>query len=216
MQNMDYNTDSARETLTNDKVFGKPLKNDRNFYLKSPQTPVYNCIAFAMGMRDRWVDCASHPWHWWPPVCKGTSISCLIEAFKYLGFEECGMEDSFEPDYDKVALYEKDSEWKHAAKIVDEGIYHSKFGESYDGTHSRGDVLKLKYGNPYIIMRRKKEDAHLTQDRIGNATGVMYTNKKLVIGTYEDYIVFYDGKTFLGRAGKQIRFHTDGKIEILS
>lgn len=212
---MDYNTDSARETLTNDEVFGTPLKEDRNFCLKSPQTPVYNCIAFAMGTIDRWVDCASQPWHWWPPVCKGCSICCLIDVFKYFGFEECGMDDSFDSDYDKVALYEKNSNWTHAAKIVDEGIYHSKFGESFDGIHSRGDVLELQYGKPCIIMRRRKEDAHLTQDRLGITPGVIYTSGRIKIGNYMDYLVCYDGNTYLKHSGRQIRLNPDGKIEIL-
>ena len=147
---MDYNTPSARESLTRPDAFGKKLELDGNFYLTSPSTYLYNCIAYAMGMEDRWVDSADLPWHWWPPVHKGMNESDLIEAFRYFGFEECEMDDTIDANYDKVALYRDANGWTHAARVVGDGVYHSKFGASYDGIHSRGDVLQAQYGNPFI------------------------------------------------------------------
>lgn len=203
---MDYNAPGAREILTKKDAFGDKLDNDTNYDLKSSTTFQYNCIAFAMGMQDRWVDHADLPWHWWPPgVQKGETESDLIQAFQYFGFECCGMDDSIDQDYDKIALYQDGAGWTHAARVVGEGIYHSKFGASFDGTHSRGDVLQAKYGDPFIIMRRLKSDAHLTDDRKGIAPGVIHSNIIVEIGGHYNHIVTYQGKTYLGDCGCEVR-----------
>lgn len=199
---MDYNTPGARKSLID--AFGISLEFDTKFILLSPSTFSYNCIAFAMGMQDRWVDAENVPWHWWPPVHKGRACNDLIDAFKYLGFDPCGMDDSIDEKFDKVALYAIGHEWTHAAKIIDEGKYHSKFGASYDGAHSNGDVLAKKYGEVYQIMRRPKENAYLTDVRKGSAPGEIHTKVIVTIGTEENYIVLYQGKTYLGLNGHEI------------
>lgn len=202
---MDYNTASARESLTRAEVFGDPLKNDVNFRLLSPFSYQYNCIAFAMGMSDRWVDPADIPWHWWPPVAKGESVEHLKNAFRYFGFEECGMDDRVDDSYDKVAIYCDGDRWTHAARIVSEGIYHSKFGESYDGCHSRGNVLQAQYGVVCLIMRRLKTDAYLTEKRKGIAPGEMHLEIEIDIQGMRNHLVSYNGKTYLGHSGREVR-----------
>lgn len=212
---MDYNTNSARESLTRADVFGEPLKNDPNYKLTSPETFEYNCIAFAMGMLDRWIDSSDIPWHWWPPVRKDTSPSSLVEAFKYFGFEECGMDDKVDEQYDKVALYKDDIQWTHAAKVVADGEYHSKFGASFDGHHSGGDVLKAKYGSVFLIMRRLKTLYYLTEERKGKTPGVIYLNREVEIGNEVNHLVLFQGKIFLGDYGKEVKLTPDGHIKLL-
>lgn len=209
---MDYNTDSARESLTNPNEFGDPLKNDPNFYLNSAPTFEYNCIAFAMGMVDRWVDTALIPWHWWPPVEKGMTPEHLKNAFIYFGFKECGLDDQIEEEYDKVALYEKDNKWTHAARIVAEGVYHSKFGANYDGLHSRGDVLKLKYGHVYLIMKRLKSESHLTNENKGEAPRVVHVNRMIDIQGHLNSLVFFNGKLYSELTGLEVDIDTHGKL----
>ena len=204
MQNMDYNSDSARESMTRPEAFGDLLKNDVNFKLTSPATYQYNCIAYALGMSDRWVDHIDIPWHWWPPVEKGDSVSHLMEAFRYFGFEECGLDDEIDDTYDKIAIYEISDDWTHAAKVVANGIYHSKFGSSYDGTHSNGNVLSAQYGNVSVIMRRLKTDAHLTEDLKGVAPGEIHLNFMIPINGVMNHIVSYNGKTYLAEHGREI------------
>jgi hypothetical protein len=211
---MDYNTPSARESLTRADAFGEKLERDVNFHLTSPFTYLYNCIAYAMGMQDRWVDSADLPWHWWPPVHKGMTETDLIEAFRFFGFEECGMDDSLDADYDKVALYCNADGWTHAARVVGDGVYHSKFGASYNGTHSNGDVLQAQYGKPFVIMRRPKTEAHLTDDRKGTAPGVIHTNFKVDINGQYDHIVAFGGKTYLGEHGHEVRI-VGGMVQLV-
>lgn len=202
---MDYNTPVARESLTRADVFGERLEHDSHFMLTSPTSYLYNCIAYALGMQDRWVDHADLPWHWWPPVSKGSNETDLIEAFQYFGFEPCGMDDVPDAQYDKVALYHNAGGWTHAARIVDKGIYHSKFGASYDGTHSGGDVLQAQYGEPFLIMRRLKTESHLTEDLKGTPPGVIHTKILVDIGGYVNHIVAFGGKTYLGDQGREVR-----------
>ena len=44
------------------------LKDDETFTIESPETSGYNCIAWAMGFDDRWVDYIDDhsPKKWWP------------------------------------------------------------------------------------------------------------------------------------------------------
>ena len=66
MSVVDYNIAEHRQGLIGTGAFGAQLAQDVNFKLTSPATYDYNCIAFAMGVDDRWADCADLPWHWWP------------------------------------------------------------------------------------------------------------------------------------------------------
>ncbi len=135
------------------------LKTDGFFEPNSPQTDKYNCIAFAMGLEDWWVDPYPNvPGHWWPPtVVQDMDPSILIQAFEYLGFEKC---ENGVPEigFEKVALYRKYVDsfkrivWTHAAKIVGLDKYHSKLGPSYDVFHSSSSTFG--YGEIFQFMRR--------------------------------------------------------------
>lgn len=210
---MDYNTNSARQSLTRPDAFGDPLKNDINFILLSAETFQYNCIAFALGMEDRWVDPEEIPWHWWPPVPKGESVDHLKEAFKYFGFEDCGSNDSVEELYDKIAIYELNNCWTHAAKVISSEVYHSKFGASYDGRHSGGNVLQLRYGNVCAFMKRLKSKAHLTDDRKGLPPGEIHLTVPLPINGMQVHLVTYKSKTYLAETGQELILK-DGKVSL--
>lgn len=186
---MGYDTDSIRQNLIT--WFGDSLKHDAQFHVNSPETYSYNCIAWAMGMDDRWVDHhETIPWHWWPSgVQRNLSRQALVDAFIALGFEEA-TNPEFEAGYDKVALYAKGNEWSHAAKIIDDIRYHSKFGASNDAFHSGGDTLMQGYGSIFTYMRRKCEDAHITDDIKGSNFGEIYLNV-----FYRGYpIVYFKGQ----------------------
>lgn len=192
---MDYNTAAYRDPLI--EYFGADLGNDPNLKLTSEPTYRYNCIAFAMGMDDRWVDTNDVPWHWWPPILlTDNSPASLIEAFEYLGFEKCEMDDSLDDDYDKVVLYGDDYNWLHAARVKDVNLYHSKFGEGCDGTHSSGDVLMSRYGRPYQVMRRLKTKAHLTDDLKGQFTGYIRSPHTVRVGMIDEFVILYKGNLY--------------------
>lgn len=163
---MDRNTQTNLNTKPNRDALSDvfpDLKNDVNFEILSPRTPKYNCIAWAMQFEDRWVSIFDYPGYWWPEgVEKTMSPSALIHAFEAVGFTLC--DNSYlEDGFDKVVLYKKEGneEWTHAARIVSETTEHSKFGQSWDGTHSHDVLCKTgvgyedsSYGIPYAFMKR--------------------------------------------------------------
>lgn len=147
-------------------------KDDGGFVISSPITWVYNCIAFAMGSQDMWV-AAGHPrsgWYaWWPPTVERTDHpKSLIDAFKYMGFEECD-DITTEEEYDKVVLYQKlradgHYHWTHAAKVVDSNCLHSKLGALHDVLHRSGDIFEESdYGEEYAYMKRPIKKRILTK-----------------------------------------------------
>jgi hypothetical protein len=140
------------------------LRHDPNFKLLSPCTYEYNCIAWAMGLDNVWVDPFPDAGHWWPDgVERGLSPEHLIAAFKAVGFE---ISSDAEPEagFDKVALYKNGDEWSHATRIVERGIESSKFGSAWDGQHSHNlchdetdGKVSNPYGNIFAYMKRRKK-----------------------------------------------------------
>jgi hypothetical protein len=157
---MDLNSEINRSSLIS--AF-KELSSDKNFKILSEETPVYNCIAWAMGYTDRWVEPNDDfPGVWWPFGAEhGMSPGDLITAFEAEGFVQTD-DILFEPDCDKVVLYHSHGEWTHAARIVSENVEHSKFGMSWDGTHSHNVFAKTPYGTPFAYMKRAKAHCKTT------------------------------------------------------
>lgn len=148
---MDFNTEGNRKSLIN---FFPHLFDDKHYKLLSEQTPIYNCIAWAMGFNDRWVDTVLSPGHWWPDgVLREDSPQALIDAFVAVGFEVVD-NDHYEENYDKVALFQKEGKWTHAARIESDEVEYSKFGGSFDGVHSHNVFGGSIYGDEYAFLRR--------------------------------------------------------------
>lgn len=175
---MDLNTPENRQILIN--IFPK-LGADVSFEIKSEPTQSYNCIAWAMGFDDRWIDPGPDNniarKKWWPEgVARDFKPDTLIAAFEALGFERS--DDGLEEDgYDKVALYKvsplinpftmqkiADEGWSHAARVLSANLYHSKIGESFDIHHRSGDVFKGPlYGEVFQFMKRRTEGRTITE-----------------------------------------------------
>ena len=143
-----------------------PKLNLKYFKVTSECDKDYNCIAWAMGLSDRWVDNSGEGSSWWPlPFSDGSSTKeGLVKAFESVGFTRCDNNDK-EQGYDKVALYgdPNEDEWLHAARVINELEYHSKRGEDWDFHHdSARDALLNKYyalnsyGIVYQYMKRPK------------------------------------------------------------
>lgn len=154
---------------------------DGSFVIKSEKTTAYNCIAWAMGFDDRWVDHLPDndiaKKKWWPDgVARDYNPETLVAAFEKLGFEKCN-DDQEEAGYDKVALYKvsplvnpitfqviANEGWSHAARVLSANIYHSKIGSSFDIYHRSGDIFNGPfYGEVFQFMKRKVEDRIITE-----------------------------------------------------
>lgn len=120
----------------------------------------FNCIAWAAGDRENW---------WWPSknnkaaywpekAPREETLEAFIRAYATLGFEVCEG-DSFEPDYDKIALYvAPDGRPTHAARQLDEHCWSSKLGEAEILCHPL-KALEGKYGQVKAVLRRKIDPA---------------------------------------------------------
>lgn len=182
---MDLNTQENRDSLIG---HFSALRSDKSFEVHSPQDCGYNCIAWAMGFDDRWVDyILNSPKKWWPKgVDNDYRPESLVKAFEAVGFEMCN-DDTVEEGYDKVALYKASpfydplsrkivkEGWSHAARVLTSGQYHSKVGESFDIYHRSGDVFDgTSYGNIFQFMRRPVEKRDIVE-RIKQSEPVQIT-----------------------------------------
>ena len=140
------------------------LNKDGRFIPTSKKNLDYNCIAWAMRLSDRWVDTQQTAGHWWPGEITPQSETQqgLKDAFKALKFVET-TNPKPEKGYDKVALYYNPYTncWSHAARVIEEHLYHSKVGGLWDIHHSDGNVMHINndfrtYGFVYGFMKRPK------------------------------------------------------------
>ena len=146
------------------------LSTDPDFEITSPATPLYNCIAWAYGLNDKWmqpntgdsIEQGLDALFFWPDeVENDCDISFLIEVFALKGFVVC---DSWEHEegFRKIALYVEDdtTNYTHAARelVGDKktcGKWTSKLGKANDIQHmSPYSIEGDAYGVVHCIMRR--------------------------------------------------------------
>src|SRR5262249_1732552 len=91
-----------------------PRLTPSNHRLTSPIDANYNCIAWAAGDVDHWWQ----PGRYWPTSAPHDdfSIAVLEQAFRALGYEDCGGNESLEVSFEKVAIYGNNMFYTHAAK----------------------------------------------------------------------------------------------------
>ena len=119
----------------------------------SPDTPQYNCIAWAMGDASRWWWPHSH--YYWPPRCRlDNSVDAFIEMFVAMGFDECP-DATVEAGYEKVALYALHDAPTHAARQLPNGEWTSKIGRYIDMRHTLRGLEGPTYGRVVRYFRRR-------------------------------------------------------------
>ena len=133
------------------------LQNDPLFRLTSPADYDYNCIAWAMGINDKWCwpwTTYGNPVFWPSESTEDLSSEAFVKLFETMGYEICQNED-VEENYMKVALFVDDTNSvSHAARQLPDGSWTSKLGPYQDIRHSlhalEGDI----YGNVAVIMQK--------------------------------------------------------------
>ena len=123
------------------------------FEIVEQPSPRYNCIAYAAGDTAEW-------WwpdgiNYWPPwATLNNRIENLEEVFVGLGYEQCN-DSSSEDGYQKVALYEIQGRFQHAAMQMPNGRWRSKMGQGPVIEHLRPESLSGgMYGDATMYMRR--------------------------------------------------------------
>lgn len=126
--------------------------------LHSPTTLAYNCIAWAAGVDSQWWadEGLGMPWDYWPEgVGRNGLIEELIETFETAGFICCGMDRSYEAEYDKIILFARNGQWEHACRVCEDGRLWSKLGPFEDVFHDL-EGAEFQYGPAVQCMIREK------------------------------------------------------------
>lgn len=137
-----------------------PRLQTETFAVTSPDTPRYNCIAWAAGDTTRW---------WWPPLPftpggsywpagapTSDSLDTFVVVFRTLGYEVCASDDPVD-GLEKVALYCRvDGSVTHAARQLPNGQWTSKCGRGWDISHLMLESLEAQYGTVQAFLVRPR------------------------------------------------------------
>ncbi len=135
-------------------VVQKYPKIDRSILrITSPQDESYNCIAYAGGDETRWWWPDINGFAYWPISLRVETLPCFQAAFEKLGYKLCASED-LEQDFEKIAIFSLGSAPTHAAKQLDNGVWSSKLGKSFDISHDLHGIENEEYGKVAFVMKR--------------------------------------------------------------
>ena len=116
-----------------------------NFEVLAPRTKVYNCIAWSIGITNRWV---------WP----GYTISAFDQLYGSYGYRRISTKDyRLQPGVQKIVLYGrvyKNGRIKctHGARQLADGTWTSKLGKLPLIRHMSPDALNgPSYGRPIAV-----------------------------------------------------------------
>lgn len=124
------------------------------YELTSPETPLYNCIAWSVGDMSKW---------WWPEgqgywpdgISRTLSAVSFKEMYESFGFSECD-NSNLERGHEKIALYaDNNNNPTHAARQLSNGQWTSKLGRYKDISHELDGIVNAEYGAPCLVMKRK-------------------------------------------------------------
>ncbi|MDI9364568.1 MAG: hypothetical protein QM541_06435 [Flavobacterium sp.] len=128
-----------------------------NFHLTSPQTPQYNCIAWAFGDNTKWYWPDNTNIMYWPEdVPRNETLESFVLLFSKINYSICD-NNLLEIGYEKIAIYATSfGKPTHAARQLSNGFWTSKLGQSVDVTHTLQAMEDGEYGNAVIFMKRPK------------------------------------------------------------
>ena len=127
------------------------------FLLTSPQTPNYNCIAWAFEDPSRvyWPGPPSS-FYWPDDVPREENIQAFIRLFEKKGYFKCHNGD-LEQNFQKIAIFVNNKGCPtHAARQLDNGRWTSKLGPSFDVEHTIFSIENGAYGVVSVYMKRSK------------------------------------------------------------
>jgi len=133
--------------------FPNTAKSIASLSITSPRTWKYNCVAWAVGMTDQWLE--PSPAGFWPIAHEGNSVDAYVRMFNHYGFQDAE-DGSREKGFEKIVLYADDAGvFLHVARQLPAGKWTSKIGRESDVTHTSPDVLtSATYGKPVRYLKR--------------------------------------------------------------
>lgn len=129
-----------------------PRLKQTGYRLTSPESPDYNCFAWAAGDDQRCWDPFSY---YWPDgISREHSLATFIKVYESLGYQICD-NDKLEVGYEKVAIFVDDKGLPtHACKQLDSSLWTSKLGKHKDIEHKLSGLVGIEYGKVAKILKR--------------------------------------------------------------
>ncbi len=126
-----------------------------NYFITSPKTTAYNCIAWAAEDQERWWWPDSLGIYYWPKSApRSETLDAFITAYKTLGYQVC-YNGGFEHGFKKIAIYVgENGKPSHAARLLSPTQWTSKLGRLYDIAHEIGGVSGTSYGQIAVFMKK--------------------------------------------------------------
>ena len=133
-----------------------PSLTPSNYRITSPESPEYNCIAWAAGTDERWWWPDNQYTAYWPDgIPREETLAAFIQAYSVEGYVPCDASD-YESGFEKIAIYsDEHGKPTHAARQMQTGRWTSKLGRYEDIEHNKLDDLSgSNYGTVAVIMKR--------------------------------------------------------------
>jgi hypothetical protein len=130
------------------------------YSIKSADDPWYNCVAFAVGdLKNFWYD-AKVSGYYWPRDCgSADTLEGWVEVFQLHGYQDAFLNDSFEPEFEKIAIYGSINHPEHVARQTASGTWVGKMGKGHDIEHPTLAAVESDInGNVIKIMKRRCKD----------------------------------------------------------
>jgi len=131
-----------------------PRLTAASYRVTSPATPLYNCIAWVLGVEDVWW--WPSPTRFWPDTAlREESVSAFVAAFAAVGYSVCS-NGTLEAGVEKIVLYVKGDRPTHAARQLENGWWTSKLGQEADIEHETPETMGGGiYGEPMVFLSRR-------------------------------------------------------------
>lgn len=127
-----------------------------DYSITSPASKRYNCIAWAVGRDDVWMWPDKPPHSFWPDDApREVSREAFVAAFGIYGFEPSGSE-ALDPEFEKIAIFEREGRPTHAARQLPKGEWTSKCGKAVDISHTLESLEGDVYGMVAVILQRER------------------------------------------------------------
>lgn len=127
-----------------------PNLTNESLQIKSRQTDDYNCVAWAVGIDDDWIQFKDEYGN------LDVNLSTYIKYFQALGFS-ITEDRAFVNGIHRIAIYYVSGEFKHVSFQLADGIWASKMGDWEDIHHQTLESLVgPSYGTELTIMQKKE------------------------------------------------------------
>lgn len=138
-----------------------------------PRQAAYNCFGFAMDSRKWWQNPAipgdpeGDPRYHWPehlidPTDANPWVANYVAAAEFIGFSDCGQDDSWEEGHEKILLIHQRGLFVHAILQISATRWKSKMGELSDFEHSLDSIKRAYPGHRLTFMKRPRCQRSMT------------------------------------------------------